>query len=124
MEISEDERLMLVKKKEEIFEITSEIIRLYEPGKNQIEIKNKLNQILSLLSTMAGYAKPDRDLNGFTKFVIHLSINLDTKGYDTGVSLQAFCTIVNSIKFDFTKNGLIISLPLKIEAILNKNQIG
>jgi hypothetical protein len=124
MELSENERLMLIKKKEEIFEITSEIIKTYEPRENQIEIKNKLNQILSLLSTMAGYAKPDRDLNTFTKFVIDLSINLDTPGYDTGVSLQAFCTIVNSIKFDITKKGLIISIPLKIEAILNKNQFG
>ena len=111
---------MINRKKEEIFEITSEILKIYEPGTNSIEIKNKLNQILSLLSTIAGYAKPDRDLNAFTKFVIHLSMNLDLSGYDTGGSLQAFCTIVNSIKFDLTKKGLKITFPEKLELILNK----
>ena len=124
MELSENERERLVKKKEEIFKITSEIINNYEPGENQIEIKDKLNHVLSLLTTIAGYAEPDRDLNSFTKFVIHLSLNLETPGYDTSLSLQAFCTIANSIKFDFTKKRFKITIPVKIEAILNKIQFG
>ena len=40
--LSENERLMLVKKKEEIFKITAEILSIYDEGGSKTEIINKI----------------------------------------------------------------------------------
>jgi len=122
MELSENERLMLVKKKGEIFKLTSEILTNYDPRGSSTEIVNKLNQILSLLSTIESYAKPDRNLNNITRYVMHLTGILNTSGYDASLSLQTFCIIVNSIKFDFTKNVLKLHIP-KIDLTIFKTEL-
>jgi hypothetical protein len=120
MEISENERVILGKKKEEIFEITSEILTIYDKtGKNNLEIIIKLNQILSILSIIESYAKPDRDLKNFTNSVLFLIKALNSKGYDAELRLQVFSAIVNSIKFDFTKKDLIVNIP-KIDLTIFK----
>jgi len=121
MELSETERLMLVQKKEKIFQITSALLT----GTNSKSEKiSKMNEILSLLSTIESYAKPDRDLFIFQDHVNKVTALMET-GVDTRLLISIFCTGVNSIKFDFTKKGLKISIPIKIkEAILNKNQFG
>jgi len=121
MELSENERLMLVKKKEEIFKITAELLTETISTSEKI---SKMNEILSLLSTIESYAKPDRDLSVFSRLVLQITLRLET-GMDASLSVSAFCTLVNSIKFDFTKKGLIISIPIQIkEAILSKIQFG
>jgi hypothetical protein len=119
MELSEDERLMLVKKKEEIFKITHDLVTL---NLNKYEKISKMNEILSLLSTIESYAKPDRNLGVFQEYVNSISGMLHM-GIDSDVLTSTFCTAVNSIKFDFTKTGVRISIPIK-EAILNKIQFG
>jgi hypothetical protein len=121
MELSENERLMLVKKKEEIFKITSELLT---NGLSKSEKISKMNEILSLLSTIESYAKPDRDLSVFQEHVNKVSGMLHM-GMNSELLISIFCTAVNSIKFDFSKKGVLISIPIKIkEAILNKNQFG
>ncbi|MEN6444032.1 MAG: hypothetical protein WC391_03420 [Methanoregula sp.] len=121
MELSENERLMLVKKKEEICKITSEL----KTGKlNNSQKIAKINEVISLLSTIESYAKPDRDLSAFSRLAIQISHFLEI-GFDADVTIDIFCTAANSVKFDFTKRGLIISIPIQIkEAILNKIQFG
>ena len=112
MELTEHERSILVGKKEEILKITSEILTIYnKTGKNNLEIIIRLNQILSLLSTIESYAKPDRNLQALTKFVLNLILLLNTEGIDSGVRLQAFSAIVNSIKFDFTRKDVKVNIP-------------
>jgi len=121
MELSENERLMLVRKKEEISKIISEIktSNLNIPQKIA-----KINEVISLLSTIESYAKPDRDLSAFSKLAIQISYMLES-GFDSDVTIDIFCTAANSVKFDFTKRGLKISIPIQIkEAILNKIQFG
>ena len=120
MELSENERLMLVGIKNEIFQITAALLteRL-----SNAEKFTKMNKILSLLSIMESYAKPDRDLSVFSTYVTQIMVWMES-GMDERLRINVFCTAVNSIKFDFTKKGLKISIPIKIEAILNKMQLG
>jgi hypothetical protein len=121
MELSENERLMLVKKKEEIFKISDQLLT----GKLSASEKiSKMNEILSLLSTIEGYAKPDRDLSVLPRIVLEDILCLKS-GMDAELKIALFCTIVNSIKFDFTKKKPIVSIPVHIkELILSKFQIG
>jgi hypothetical protein len=87
MELSENERLMLVRKKEEIYEITAEL--LTGKGSNSEKI-SKMNKILSVLSIIESYAKPDRDLSVFPRFVLHIS-SLQESGMDTSFLIETFC---------------------------------
>jgi hypothetical protein len=112
---------MLVKKKEEIFKITDVLLT---GTLNNSEKISKINEIISILSTIAGYAKADRDLSNFTRLAIQITSWLEME-MDASLLITIFCTAANSIKFDFTKRGLIISIPIQIkEAILNKIQLG
>jgi len=119
--LSENERLMLVKKKEEIYKITNELLTKQLTKSEKI---SKMNEILSLLSTIESYAKPDRDLSNFQEYVTKIAAMMEI-GIESPVLISNYCAAVNSIRFDFTKKSLIISIPIKIkEAVLNKNQFG
>ena len=60
MEPTENERLMLVDKKDEIRNLTAEIMEtMNEPGQ-VTNIKSKITDILSILSTIRSYAKPPK----------------------------------------------------------------
>jgi len=121
MELSENERIMLVKKKEEIFKITSDLVKGELTKSEKI---SKINEIISLLSIIESYAEPDRDLSVFPRFAIHITSWLEV-GMDASILIDIFCTAANSIKFDFTKRRFLISIPIEIkEAILNKIQFG
>lgn len=121
MELSENERLMLVKKKEEISKITSELVKDKLSNSEKIA---KMNEILSLLSTLEGYAKPDRNLLAFPKFVIQITLCLET-GMDANLLIDVFCSAVNSIKFDFTKRRMKLpeTIILNIENVMAKLSI-
>jgi len=65
MELTEKERLMLVKKKEQIQKLTSEILDTFEKITNldqMVEIKKKINHIISILSIIGIYTKPKINL--------------------------------------------------------------
>lgn len=114
MEISENERIILDNKKEEIFKITAELL---SGGGSISDTITKLNRILSLLSRIESYAKPDRDLSVFPRLVVRISLYLES-GMDASLLISTFCTAVNSIKFDFTKKRLILPKTI-IENIEN-----
>jgi len=104
MEFTENERSMLNKKKEEIFQISAELLSGYCTVP---ETKTKLNQILSLLSTLESYAKPDRDLSPFPRLAIRISLYLES-GMDASLLITTFCTAINSINFDFSKRRMLL----------------
>ena len=98
---------MLVGKKEEIRELTEEIIDLaIAPEKNELEIKKKITGILSLISTIASYSKSrNYDLERITGMA-NILCSLRTQ-----FLLEVFCNNVNSIRFDFTRKDLKIIFP-------------
>ena len=58
LELTEQERLMLVGKKDEIRKVTEEILELASnPEQNALELKKKVTGVLSLISTIASYSK-------------------------------------------------------------------
>lgn len=114
MELTENERLLLVQKKEEIRKLTEDIIELTENLKeNRVEIKKKISGILSLLSVIASYTNSKRmDMLAFAQFAellfYHNKLNFP-KAITT--ELEFFCNIANSIKFSFTGRGLKVNIP-------------
>src|SRR5208283_2040841 len=94
LELSESEQLLLVGKKEEISKITSELLTNSELSKS--EKISKMNEILSLLSTIESYANMHRDMNAIQKTVIMISYLLDFDEEACGL-IKIFCTAVNTI---------------------------
>lgn len=127
MEITEKERLMLVKNKETICGATLQILRMAHDPKNSLIIKENITTILSLLNTIASYSNvKGKSLDVFTTWadLIFSRFYLASKcGDDNQDSwneyivcgerrLEEFCNAVNSIRFDFTpKKGINIGLP-------------
>jgi hypothetical protein len=114
MEITETERLMLVKKKEEICGATFEILKIASNPLKEIEIKKDMTLILSLLSTIASYANPkSHDLDAIEDMVNTITSQFDLENYSLAeLMLGVFCNTVNSIVFDFNhKEGIKITLP-------------
>jgi hypothetical protein len=128
MEITEKERLMLVKSKESICGATIEILELESDPKNALLIKKKISIILSLLSTIASYSNSKNyNLDKLTEFAEALFKMLNPRieiledllflmkwRAFTIPDLELFCNYVNSIRFDFTKKDLKITLPKNI----------
>lgn len=114
MEITETERLMLVKKKEEICKVTLEILKISSDPKNVVYLKQDMTLILSLLSTIASYSNPkNHDLDAIEDMVNAITSQLDLENYPLAeCMLEVFCNTVNSIKFDFNgKKGIKINIP-------------
>jgi len=129
MELSEKERLMLVEKKEQIQKLTSEILDTFEKITNldqMVEIKKKINHIISILSIIGSYAKPKMNLEYYESAanlifyklyllerICQLNPNSDWKDA-IRTNIEEFCTHANAIQFEFTKSGIKIHIP-KIE---------
>lgn len=114
MELTETEKLLLVAKKEEIRKLTEDLLDLATNlEKNEIEIKKKITGMLSLISTIASYSKfKNYDLKGVTNMANMIYRMLGTKSYSIAeLMMEGFCNTVNSIRFDFTKQGLKINIP-------------
>jgi hypothetical protein len=116
MEITETERLMLVKKKEEIRELTLQNLDKAHDPRNELEIKKNFTSIISLLSQIASYSHTSYNLSEMTRGITLLFIEMSQEK-DMGIwigspiSIEMVCNYVNSVKFNFTKNGIKISLP-------------
>lgn len=127
MELTEKERLMLIERKDEILELTKEIIDiLYTGGSEQVaEVKKKMTSILSLISAIASYAKPKnvdvKPLLDMTN-LIFLEMRLLGDSW-TGIAslIEIFCNTVNHIQFDFTKRDIKIKIP-KIDLSIFKSR--
>ena len=124
MELTETERLMLVGKKDEIRTLSEELLDLVTDSKtNEIEIKKKITGTLSLISTIASYSKSknyklDKITDMANMIYRMLSINSDLVAKPM---VEVFCNVVNSIRFNFTKNSFKIIIP-KIDFSLFKSK--
>jgi L-fucose isomerase-like protein len=114
MQLTEKERLLLVSKKEEITKLTQEIIELtIDIKKNKTEIKKKVEAILSLISTIACYTNSNLDMQPFaltSQVIFHQMDNEKLLPKTITTELELFCSVVNSLKFKFLKNGLMIQI--------------
>ncbi len=117
MEITETERLMLVKDKETICGATMKILRLSNDPKKIAEIKESFSIILQLLNTIASYCNPKNcNLNQFTE-ANNALFDLMNREKEMGIwtispkFIEQLCNYANSIRFDFTKKSLKITLP-------------
>ena len=113
MELSENERLMLVQKKEEIGKLTREILDIYQDPKERIELTKKMYKILELLSIISSYSKSNYNLGSFREAVIFITGSygelLDPSLLR--VQIEIFCAAANSVEFKFTKSGLKLNIP-------------
>ncbi len=117
MELTENERLMLVGMKEEIRKLTEELLDLSaSPKRNRVEITKKITGILSLLSTISSYSKPK---NYDLKTMALMANSLSTKS--SQLLFEIFCNSVNSINFDFTRKDFKIVFP-KVDLSIFKTE--
>jgi len=117
MEITETERLMLIKKKEQICGATLQILDMACNSNKEVEIKKNFTTILSLLNQIASYSdSKNYDLNEFTKGVNTLfslmAQEIRLKIWTLSPrAIETTCNYANSVRFDFTKKGLKLTLP-------------
>jgi hypothetical protein len=116
MEMTEKERLMLVEKKEEIRKLTLQNLDMARDPQNEIEIKKNFTSIISLLSQIASYSHTSYNLNEMTRGITLLFLEMSQEKnhklwIGAPIAIEFVCNYVNSVKFNFTKNGLKISIP-------------
>lgn len=111
--LTENEKLLLVHKKEEIGETTKQILELlHNNPNNQVEIDIKLNKVLELLSTITSFSEADRDIFNFSRLALFIMSMGKRMGYSVlRIHIEAFCTAANSVTFKFTKRGIILQIP-------------
>ena len=108
MDITENERLLLIQKKEEIRILTQEILDLVDKEvlshQDITDVKKKLVHILSLLHILASYGSPNRDLHSIMMFVVQI-IGLELEPEMVIIlkaHLEIVCIVVNSINFSYS----------------------
>ncbi len=116
MELSEKERLMLIKKKENICGATLKLLSIAHDPKNVLEIKKGFTLILSLLTSIASYSDAKNvDLNKFTKYVNELFDLMWLEKEGVWISspkvIDYLCNQANSIRFEFGKKKFKINIP-------------
>ncbi len=117
MELTEKERLMLIKKKENICGATLKILSSAHDPKNILEIKKDFSVILSLLNSTASYSdSKNYDLNQFTK-AINALFDLMWVEQEANIwiaspkAIDYLCNQANSIRFQFVKKKFKINIP-------------
>jgi hypothetical protein len=117
MEITETERLMLIKKKEEICGLTLQILEMAHDPERELEIKKNFSTIISLLSQIASYSKTKHNLNELTTEITLLFFEMTKERVmeecwsASPLEIEVICNFVNAVKFDFTKNDVILKIP-------------
>ncbi len=117
MELTENERLMLVKKKENICGATVRILEWAHDPKNELEIKRNMTFILSELNSISSYSdSKNYDLDQFTERVNAL-FSLMSGEKELGIwklsprAIENICNSANSVRFNFTKKDFKIHIP-------------
>jgi len=116
MDLTEAERMMLVKKKEEICGLTLQILDMAHDRQKKLEIKKNFTTIISLLSQIASYSHTKHNLTEMTKAISLLFLMMDEetihKTWQTSpYAIEFVCNFVNTVRFDFTKKDLTINIP-------------
>jgi hypothetical protein len=127
MQTTESERLLLIQKKEEVCQLSLEILDIIHQektnGQDVIDVKKKMVKILSLLHILASYGSPSRDLDELMKLVVRF-FAFQSKARDDvvlGVPIgELFCLTVNSIEFSYSWFPTIIKSPIPPFDILAK----
>jgi hypothetical protein len=127
MQTTEAERLLLIQKKEEVCQLSLEILDILHQektnGQDVIDVKKKMVKILSLLHILASYGSPSRDLDELMKLVVRF-FAFQSKARDDivlGVPIgELFCLTVNSIEFSYGWFPTIIKSPIPPFDILAK----
>jgi hypothetical protein len=108
MAITENERLLIIQKMEEIRKVTEEILDLVEKNIETTQdatfVKKKFLHILSLLHIIASYGKPNLDLDIFRERVIDIFDNfLVPPPYHNRFQIQYLCIVVNSVDYSYSR---------------------
>lgn len=117
MKLTEQERLALVKRKDEILRLSNEITDNVHSEPNALFIKKNINAILASISTIASFAESkSHKLREFINLTIQLNLliqesNKDRRWITAKHSLDVWCNMVNSIQFNFTERKALINLP-------------
>jgi hypothetical protein len=116
MELSETERLMLTKKQEEICSLTLWILDHASEPESELQIKKNFTQVISQLNQIAAYSHTGRNLERITESMNLLFLNMSQeKTYKIWISspimIEVICNYLNSVKFQFGKRGLKITIP-------------
>lgn len=127
MQTTESERLLLIQKKEEVCQLSLEILDIIHQekttGGDVIEVKKRMVQILSLLHILASYGSPSRDLDELMKLVVRFYL-FQSKARDDivlGIPIgELFCIAVNSIEFSYGLFPTIIKSQIPPFDILTK----
>jgi len=127
MQTTESERLVLIQKKEEICQLSLEILDIIHQekttGQDVTDVKKKMIKILSILHILASYGSPSRDLDELMKLVVRF-YSFQSKARDDivlGIPLgELFCLTVNSIEFSYGWFPTIIKSPIPPYDILAK----
>jgi hypothetical protein len=127
MQTTEPERLLLIQKKEEVCQLTLEILDIIHQerttGQDVTDVKKKMVKTLSLLHILASYGSPSRDLDDLMKLVVRF-FAFQSKARDDivlGIPIgELFCITVNSIEFSYGWFPTIIKSPIPPFDILVK----
>ena len=116
MELTEAERMMLIKKKEEICGLTLQILDMAHDKEKKLEIKKKFTTTISLLNQIASCSHTKHNLNELTEAINLLFILMDNETLHkrwvaSPHGIEFVCNYVNAVKFDFTKKGLKFNIP-------------
>lgn len=122
MELTEKERLMLTKKKEEICGLTLQILDMAHDREKILEIEKDF--IISLFNQIADYSRTKHNLDELTKAINMLFLQMEKENlrkvwHASKFTIKVACNYINSVKFDFTKRDLKINIP-KIDFSLFK----
>jgi len=120
MQLSENDKTLILAKKENIRKITNEIsVLLADSQKNRTEILNQMNQIvgnLSDLSAISNYLNSEPDLRSFRRdfWIIQTMFEQNGSEYLLRNAIERFCNRANSITFH-KKEGMFSKIEIKIE---------
>lgn len=125
---SDDERIMLLRMKEEIGRITGEILDLYEQFEKGVEmqpehgvaarpvnageITRRIKRVVSLLESIARSGAPERDMADFNRLAAQIVHYGDLVGYRfVKIHILIFCSAADAVAIEDIGNGLRVDIP-------------
>jgi len=119
MDLTEAERSMLTKKQEEICGLTLLILRDAKDPEKEETIKENFTSIIALLNQIAAYSHTGHDLNKLTVAINELFLIMSRERLHkiwiaSPITIEIVCNFLNSVRFQFVKNGIKLTLPKNI----------
>lgn len=130
MQLSENDKALILSKKDNIKKITSEIFTLLDNSqkntllndsqKNRTKILDLMTQIisnLSDLSAISNYLSSEPDIHSFRRELWDIQTMFESEGmqYVLRNSIEIFCIRANSITFHEKQSGLFSKIEIKLE---------